>query len=135
MDLTSFGKGFGNSGFKTARNDFSAKPEASSSITNRRYINNGKFQVSVPVENFEPHEIEIKLHERTNEIEICAKHGGQSGSVTRSFTQKYSLPKNAETSGLTSLFDKGTLVIECPVKHDEDVKTNSEPVSLPIKRF
>lgn len=78
---------------------------------------------------YEPHEIEIKLLERAKEIEICAKHADEKGSVIRVFTQKYTLPDNAETSELTSVFQDGHLKIMCPLKERQ------EPVSVPIQRF
>lgn len=99
------------------------KPIRTSNVTN------GKFQVNVPVEDYEPNEIEIKLLERAKEIEICAKHADEKGSVIRVFTQKYTLPDNAETSELTSVFQDGHLKIMCPLKERQ------EPVSVPIQRF
>ena len=82
---------------------------------------------------YEPHEIEIKLLERAKEIEICAKHNDEFGSVTRTFNQKYTLPRNADTAELTSMFHEGFLTIECPLKKDEE--QIPQPVKVPIKRF
>jgi len=107
----------------TAQKPRIQKPARSSNVTNN------KFQVNVPVEDYEPHEIEIKLLERAKEIEICAKHADENGTVTRVFTQKYTLPDNAETSELTSLFQDGHLKIMCPLKERQ------EPVNVPIQRF
>ena len=42
------------------------------------------YKINVPVSEYEPHEIEIKLHEKNREVEIAATHregGSPEGNI------------------------------------------------------
>jgi len=96
-----------------------------------------KWQVELPVSEFDPEEIEVKLHEKSREIEIIGKHQDKKdahGSISRQFNRRYTLPQNADISKLDSLYTNGTLTVECPLMVQQ-ASAPRDPVKIPINRY
>lgn len=81
-------------------------------------VNKDDFQVVLDVQQFEPHEIEVKVVD--NYLVITAKHEDkrdEHGWVSRQFVRKCKLPENSNLEQLTSkLSSDGLLTIVAPKK-------------------
>lgn len=115
------------------RTNLNPSPRNTVSQQNQNIVD-GKFQVVIPVDNFAPHEIDIRLHQKENEIEVVAKHDSKDdrqGTVSRQFSRRYALPVGAVTDELDSYFLNNILTIECPI---EEEHKHRMPVRVPISR-
>lgn len=120
-------------------------------------LENNVYKISLPVSNYAPEEIEVKLHEKSREVEVSGCHkDSEGGSVSGfgereaanlqklremdlranlgqnfplfiEFTRRYTLPENANFDKLESVLYNGMLALECEL-------VQNVPVKIPIKK-
>ncbi|KAL4705580.1 hypothetical protein ACJJTC_006908 [Scirpophaga incertulas] len=96
-----------------------------------------KFQIILDIQNFEPHEISVKL--ANNEVIIEGNHGEREdafGCISRSFKRRYLLPQDCLNDSVeSSVSSDGILVVTCLKNKTKEYKEITVPIQISTQKM